>query len=100
MRGVSLNKFTEILRKNGYYTIGLTTGGWLSKYFGFDKGFIKFYDGSSRKQAKSPRFKLKEFIKNSEILGEPVRYIYTFTKNITGIEEDIVMNLTPELWNG
>ena len=81
---VSLNKyditFTEILRKNGYYTIGLTTGGWLSKYFGFDKGFIKFYDGSSRKQAKSPRFKLKEFIKNSEILGEPVRYLYFYKK--------------------
>lgn len=82
---VSLNRynltFTEILQKNGYYTMGLTAGGWLSKYFGFDKGFMKFYDGSkSDNQAKSFLFKLKDFIKNNEILGEPASYLYFYKK--------------------
>ena len=82
---VSLTKsdltFTEILQKNGYYTLGLTPGGWLSRYFGFDKGFTNFYDDVSNSKQKQPFLSnLKKLIMNKGAKIETLVYLY-FYKN-------------------
>jgi len=35
----------EVLRDNGFHTVGLTAGRFLAKRFGFDRGFVYFDDG-------------------------------------------------------
>lgn len=34
----------EILKSKGYETVSFSSNGWISKYFGFDKGFEHFYE--------------------------------------------------------
>ncbi len=40
--------FVSLLRKAGYSTISCQTNPWLSRYFGFDKGFSSFVDDKRR----------------------------------------------------
>lgn len=71
--------FTEILQKNDYYTLGLPLGGWLSRYFGFDKGFTNYYDGVSKGNQKQPSLSsLKKLIMNKGEKIETLVYLYLY----------------------
>lgn len=73
--GVRPDPFTptvaEVLAKNGYYTIGVSSNIFLSKFFGWDKGFHEFFDELVPKHVrhmvikKSAKDIIKSFIKKS-----------------------------------
>jgi arylsulfatase A-like enzyme len=71
----------QLLRESGYYTVGLNSIGWLSKFFGFDKGFEDFFDtttgGSSRATAlwRIRRLGIR-LIRNRSVAGDALKYLY------------------------
>ncbi|MFX1487354.1 MAG: sulfatase-like hydrolase/transferase [Promethearchaeota archaeon] len=51
--------FVELLRRENFSTVSCQTNAFISKFFGFDRGFSSFFDGSeatnaSRKRKRSP----------------------------------------------
>jgi len=64
----------ETLKENGYHTLGLTGGGWLSRFFGFGRGFDRFEDG---KTESNPLVKkLKKFALLNDKLKKPAIYLH------------------------
>lgn len=76
---VSISKhdvtLAEILQKNGYYTLGLTNGAWLSRYFGFNKGFVDFYGGVGDIRRNSFPFGLQRLISKKGSKVKILRYL-------------------------
>lgn len=57
--------FVKLLRKAGFSTIYCETNPWISKFFGFDKGFSSFIDGSriikkTKRQTREHVIKLRQ----------------------------------------
>ncbi|NAT10290.1 hypothetical protein C4E22_01845 [ANME-1 cluster archaeon AG-394-G06] len=92
---VTMNKRTsiaEVLRNNGYTTIGLPFHAYLSSFFGYDKGFDTFKDGIKEKG------NTKEIDSNSEALKYKIRrYIrmkfYKFDKLFSAKEKSILYKI-------
>ncbi len=92
---VTMNKRTsiaEVLRDNGYTTIGLPFHAYLSSFFGYDKGFDIFKDGIKEKG------NTKEIDSNSEALKYKIRrYIrmkfYKFDKLFSEKEKSILYKI-------
>lgn len=73
------SSFVEILQKNGWNTIGATGGGWLTGFFGFNRGFNRFYsyDDSGKKR-------LSKIISSVPVMNDVLTYIHhyrNFKKN-------------------
>lgn len=92
---VTMNKRTsiaEVLRDNGYTTIGLPYHAYLSSFFGYDKGFDIFKDGIKEKE------NTKEIDSNSEALKYRIhKYIrikfYKFDKQFSTKEKSILYKI-------
>lgn len=70
--------FIEDLSINDYFCIGLTGGGWLTKFFGFSKGFDFFIDDINI--SKSKKSLMKKKLLTNKLLKNKVIYLY-FLKN-------------------
>jgi len=75
----------QLLRESGYYTVGLTTVGWLSKFFGYDKGFEDFFDtttgGSSKATALwRARRMVIQLLHSRSVIGYVLNYLFLLKK--------------------
>lgn len=75
----------QTLHENGYYTAGLTPGAWLSKFFGFDKGFENYFDSDNGVPNKEKvywrtRRIFIRLIRRRSWIGNTIRYLYVFKK--------------------
>jgi arylsulfatase A-like enzyme len=75
----------QLLRVSGYYTVGLTSIGWLSKFFGFNRGFEDFFDTTSGGSIRETAFwRIRRLgirlIRNRSALGDAPRYLYNLKK--------------------
>jgi arylsulfatase A-like enzyme len=75
----------QLLRESGYYTLGLNSIAWLSKFFGFDNGFEDFFDtttGGSIKATvpwRARRMGIR-LIRNRSVMGDILKYLYNLKK--------------------
>ena len=75
----------QILRESGYYTVGLNSISWLSKFFSFDKGFEDFFDSTTGGRSKATalwraRGMGIRMIRNSSVMGYVLRYLYNLRR--------------------
>ena len=67
----------EMLRSSGYYSIGVTDGGYMSACQGFDQGFDMYFDGCTG--VVSGTAKLLELAEGALRLGKPVfAFLHTY----------------------
>ena len=71
-KGIKNNRTTiaEVLQKNGVNTIGILNNAYLSKYYGYDRGFDIFYEPITKEISYKKKLmnKLSEFVHKSQFL--------------------------------
>lgn len=81
----------EILLENGYSTVGFTPNAYVSSYFGFNKGFLKFEDFLSKKGIISFKWKyfnyLWNFLRKKEVFKPWTSFYNHIIREIRNIDK-------------
>lgn len=83
---------TEIFKDNDYYTIGISGGGWLTKYFGYSKGFDYFFSFDNK--VKNKVIKIIEKNNSFKLISSYFKNIMEFyfpKKRISDIQNKIAI---------
>lgn len=80
--GSSTKLLAEVLKENGYYTIGLTGAGYMGKFYGFNRGFDSFEslrNGQAARTAPSQVWKRSLELAQSAPQGRPTfMFLHTY----------------------
>lgn len=71
----------EVLKENGYLTAGFHSNVYLSRFFGYDRGFdLLYFDLDSKKKNKSNyiKYKLKDLLKGTSVFTPLLRFYLLF----------------------
>lgn len=87
----------EALQSLGYYTAAIAPNAYLSRYYGYDRGFSTFIDflgkeASFKKTKKRMRKKLVKKLKKSNTLFEIAQFLSNFQKMTVPYEEGDLIN--------